>query len=553
MAKQRIRIRLKAYDHRLLDQSAAQIVETAQRTGADVVGPVPLPTRIEKFTVIRSPFIDKDCREQFEIRTHKRLVDILDPIVEDGGRPDATLLAAGVDIEIKMWIEDEHRIDRPQGRHDPGLPGRRHDGRGQRRWPSNRTPSRACARPSATAIRPCSSAPRGRKLTKPEAGQLKDLPKGLAATVREFRRRQRRRLRGRPEVRRRRPVRAGDLVDVTGVSKGKGFAGHIKRHNFQRGPKTHGSDHHRAPGSIGPGTTPGRVYKGMKMAGHMGDERVTIKKVRVVRTDPERNLLLVKGTPARRAQLADPREEGLTMPQTTLYDRTGATVGSVELRRQLFAAPVNAAVLHQVVTAQLAGRRTGTHDTKTRGEVRGGGKKPYRQKGTGRARQGTRTRTALPGRRRRLRPAPALVRAAAAAQDEAARAARRADRQARRRARSGSSTPSGSRRSRPATSSASSARSRRPAACSSSRPARDENLELSARNLPTVEVILADSLNVVDLLNADIVLIEQPALRADGGGVRMTPDRSRGHPPPGHQREVDGRDRARQVHLRRPR
>jgi len=78
MAKQRIRIRLKAYDHRLLDQSAAQIVETAQRTGADVVGPVPLPTRIEKFTVLRSPFIDKDSREQFEIRTHKRLVDILD-------------------------------------------------------------------------------------------------------------------------------------------------------------------------------------------------------------------------------------------------------------------------------------------------------------------------------------------------------------------------------------------------------------------------------------------------------------------------------------------
>ena len=77
------------------------------------------------------------------------------------------------------------------------------------------------------------------------------------------------------------------------------------------------------------------------------------------------------------------------MPQTTLYDRTGKTVGSVELSDELFAAPVNAAVLHQVVTAQLAGRRTGTHDTKTRGEVRGGGRKPYRQKGTGRARQGS--------------------------------------------------------------------------------------------------------------------------------------------------------------------
>src|SRR3954467_1852182 len=79
------------------------------------------------------------------------------------------------------------------------------------------------------------------------------------------------------------------------------------------------------------------------------------------------------------------------MPSTTLFDRTGKAVGDVQLSDALFAAPVNAAVLHQVVTAQLAGRRTGTHDTKTRGEVRGGGKKPYRQKGTGRARQGTRT------------------------------------------------------------------------------------------------------------------------------------------------------------------
>src|SRR6266576_5060286 len=79
------------------------------------------------------------------------------------------------------------------------------------------------------------------------------------------------------------------------------------------------------------------------------------------------------------------------MPKTTLYDRAGKSLGSVELADVLFAAPVNAAVLHQVATAQLAGRRTGTHDSKTRGEVRGGGKKPYRQKGTGRARQGTRT------------------------------------------------------------------------------------------------------------------------------------------------------------------
>ena len=102
MAKQRIRIRLKAYDHRLLDQSALQIVETAQRTGADVVGPVPLPTRIEKFTVNRSPHVDKKSREQFEMRTHKRLLDIVDPTPQTVDALMKLDLAAGVDVEIKL-------------------------------------------------------------------------------------------------------------------------------------------------------------------------------------------------------------------------------------------------------------------------------------------------------------------------------------------------------------------------------------------------------------------------------------------------------------------
>jgi 50S ribosomal protein L3, bacterial len=88
---------------------------------------------------------------------------------------------------------------------------------------------------------------------------------------------------------------AGDLVDITGVSKGKGFAGVIARHNFRRGPKTHGSDHHRAPGSVGAGTTPGRVFLNTRMAGHMGHEQITVKKLKVVRVDAERNLILVRG------------------------------------------------------------------------------------------------------------------------------------------------------------------------------------------------------------------------------------------------------------------
>jgi large subunit ribosomal protein L4 len=199
------------------------------------------------------------------------------------------------------------------------------------------------------------------------------------------------------------------------------------------------------------------------------------------------------------------------MPQTTLYDRTGKSVGSVELADALFAAPVNAAVLHQVVTAQLAGRRVGTHDTKTRGEVRGGGKKPYRQKGTGRARQGSPTaphyrgggavfgphprsyEQRLPRKMKRLALRGALT---AKLGDEAIKVIDAFGLEAIKT------------RDLAGVLGALEAHGRVLVVA----PGRDEKLELSARNLPTVEVILADSLNVVDLLKADVVLIEQPAL-----------------------------------------
>jgi small subunit ribosomal protein S10 len=102
VARQRIRIRLKSFDHKALDGSARQIVETATRMGARVAGPVPLPTRIQKFTVLAGPFIDKDAREQFEIRTHKRLIDILDPTPKTVNALMGLSLPAGVDIEIKL-------------------------------------------------------------------------------------------------------------------------------------------------------------------------------------------------------------------------------------------------------------------------------------------------------------------------------------------------------------------------------------------------------------------------------------------------------------------
>jgi large subunit ribosomal protein L4 len=199
------------------------------------------------------------------------------------------------------------------------------------------------------------------------------------------------------------------------------------------------------------------------------------------------------------------------MATTTLFDRTGKDLGSLELSDDLFGAPVNEAVLHQVVTAQLAGRRLGTHDTKTRGEVRGGGKKPYRQKGTGRARQGTPTaphyrgggavfgphprsyEQRLPRKMKRLALRGALT---AKLGDEAIRIIDSFGLEAIRTA------------GVVGLLAAVNATGRILVVA----PSTDEKLRLSARNLPTVEVILADSLNVVDILKADTVVIEQPAL-----------------------------------------
>jgi large subunit ribosomal protein L3 len=156
--------------------------------------------------------------------------------------------------------------------------------------PNTVTAIRTVERDGYTAVQ--LGAGEAKRLSKPRLGQLKDLPR--VANVREFRLDD---VSG-YEVGQSLDIslfNAGDIIDVTGVSKGKGFQGAIKRHNTRRGPETHGSDSHRQPGSIGAGTFPGRVLKGTKMAGHMGHERVTQKKLTVVRTDPERNLVLVRG------------------------------------------------------------------------------------------------------------------------------------------------------------------------------------------------------------------------------------------------------------------
>ena len=107
MAKQKIRIRLKAFDYKLIDQSAQEIVETAKRTGAIVKGPVPLPTRMQRFDILRSPHVNKTSRDQFEIRTHQRLMDIIDPTDKTVDALMKLDLPAGVDVEIKLQYERE--------------------------------------------------------------------------------------------------------------------------------------------------------------------------------------------------------------------------------------------------------------------------------------------------------------------------------------------------------------------------------------------------------------------------------------------------------------
>ncbi len=200
------------------------------------------------------------------------------------------------------------------------------------------------------------------------------------------------------------------------------------------------------------------------------------------------------------------------MPKTTLYSRSGEEIGEVELSEELFSAPVNTAVLHQVVTAQLAGRHLGTHDTKKRGEVSGGGKKPYRQKGTGRARQGSRRAPHYVGGGVVFGPHPRSY-------------AQRLPRQMKRLALCGALTAKldddairvidGFGIEEPKTRELVGiieALGRDEGRVLIVAPDTDATLILSARNLPKVEVIRADSLNVVSLINADTILIEQPAL-----------------------------------------
>ena len=309
MPQQKIRIRLKGYDHQQVDKSARDIVDTAQRTGATITGPVPLPTEKNVYCVIRSPFKDKDSREHFEVRTHKRLIDIhsptpktVDSLMRLDLRPASTSRSSS---EMKGLVGKKLGMTQLFDEESGGVTPVTVIEAGPCPVVAVRTPDADGYEAVQLAWEPVAE----RKVSKAERGHLAkagvdgayrhlvefrghfaDAVQGESVTVEIF--------------------QPGDKVKVSGTGIGKGFQGTIKRHNFSRGPVTHGSHNVRKPGSIGASATPSRVFKGIKMAGRMGGKRATQVGLTVHSVDLERNLLLVKGAvPGPKNGLVEIRED----------------------------------------------------------------------------------------------------------------------------------------------------------------------------------------------------------------------------------------------------
>ncbi|KAF1855064.1 hypothetical protein Lal_00008420 [Lupinus albus] len=295
MAAQKIRIRLKAFDYRLIDQSALEIVDTAKRTGAVVKGPVPLPTRIERFDILRSPHVNKTSRDQFEIRTHQRLMDIVDPTDKTVDALMKLDLPAGVD-ELIMSLGligrkvGMTRIFTEEGASVPVTV--------LEVIPNRVTQVKTVATDGYTGLQVAYGERRASRINKALTGHYAKAGVAAGAGIKEFNVAEdvlaNFQVGGNVTVD---IFSVGQLVDVTGTSIGKGFAGAIKRHNFSSNRASHGNSRsHNVPGSIGMAQDPGRVFPGKRMPGHLGDAKVTTQNLEIVRVDVERNLLLIKGS-----------------------------------------------------------------------------------------------------------------------------------------------------------------------------------------------------------------------------------------------------------------
>ncbi|KAG0193388.1 hypothetical protein DFQ28_005618 [Apophysomyces sp. BC1034] len=308
MQKQKIRIRLKAFDYKLVDQSARQIFETVQRTGAILVGPIPLPRRIQRFDILRSPHVNKTSRDQLEIRTHLRLLDIVDPTDKTVDALMKLDLPAGVDVEIKLHPDQSQSgMEKTMSL---GLVGRKV---GMTRIftadgdsipvtvldvSNNRvTQIKTVEADGYTAVQVAFGERRASRVVKPLAGHLAKAGVQAGEILKEFH----------IDADKAAALslgavidvdlfEVGQKVDVQGVSIGKGYAGTIKRYNFGSGRASHGNSRsHNVPGSIGMAQDPGRVFPGKRMTGHLGDATATTQNLEIARIDAERKLILVKG------------------------------------------------------------------------------------------------------------------------------------------------------------------------------------------------------------------------------------------------------------------
>ena len=283
---QKIRIKLKSYDYSLVDKSAEKIVKTVKATGAVVSGPIPLPTHKRIFTVNRSTFVNKKSREQFELSSFKRLIDIYSSTAKTVDALMKLELPSGVEVEIKKIGMTS--VFSAEGKNLPCTV--------IEVGPCVVTQIKTIENDGYEAIQLGFQDKKEKHTTNPEMGHFKKAgvtPKRHLAEFKGFEN----------------SYKLGDVitvdlfenagfVDVVGTSKGKGFQGVVKRHGFGGvGQSTHGQHNRlRAPGSIGACSYPAKVFKGMRMAGQMGNERVTVQNLQVIKVMPEHNLLLVKGS-----------------------------------------------------------------------------------------------------------------------------------------------------------------------------------------------------------------------------------------------------------------
>ena len=390
MAQGKIRIRLKGYDHQQLDRSAQQIVDTAQRSGATITGPVPLPTEKNVYCVIRSPFKDKDSREHFEVRTHKRLIDILSPTPKtidqlmrlDLARPASTsrsssnAMAKGI-LGRKLGMTQVFDPETGAVTSVTVIAA----------GPCPVVQVKTVGRDGYDAVQLAFDAVAERKLTRPELGHLKRFSVGAAPQARRVPRRDRRRGRGRDRDGRDLP--AGRRGQGRRDRDRQGLPGHDQAPQLLERPALARLAQHPQAGldrRLGDAVA--------RLQGHQ-DGRPHGRQARhAARADRARGRRRAE-PPARQGLGSRPEERARRgaradgCPKAPLLDAAGAKAKDVSLEEGVFAAEVKPHLVHEAVRSEQNAHRAGTFATKSRGLVSGGRAKPWRQKGTGRARQGT--------------------------------------------------------------------------------------------------------------------------------------------------------------------